>query len=232
MGSKSRFAKELLPIILKDREPCQWYVEPFVGGCNMIDKVDGHRIGSDANKYLIAMWKGLKQDLKRPLEISRDLHAEARAEYNNRKSDKFTDFEIGWIGFMASFNGRFFGGGYSGKHKDRDYVNEQIKNTTKQIPLIKTIDFYHCEYQDLDIPSESIIYCDIPYKGTKVYDTKIVFDYDKFWDWCRKMSKDGHKIFVSEYEAPIDFICLWEKKVNVSIRPTKTLHKTEKLFTI
>ena len=41
MGSKARHAKELLPIILKDRKEGQWYVEPFVGGCNMIDKVTG-----------------------------------------------------------------------------------------------------------------------------------------------------------------------------------------------
>lgn len=231
MGSKNRFAKYLLPIILKDRKPNQWYVEPFVGGCNMIDKVQGHRIGADANKYLIAMWKGLQYDLKRPLEIPRELHAEARTEYNNRQSNKFTDFEIGWIGFMASFNGRFFGGGYSGKHKNRDYVNEQIRNTTKQIPLIETIDFYHCEYQDLEIPSESIIYCDIPYQGTKVYDSKLVFDYPKFWQWCRDMTKQGHKVFISEYNAPEDFKCLWEKETKVSIRPTKTLIQTEKLFT-
>lgn len=44
MGSKARFAKELLPIILKDRKEGQWYVEPFCGGCNMIDKVTGNRM--------------------------------------------------------------------------------------------------------------------------------------------------------------------------------------------
>lgn len=32
VGSKNRHAKEILPIILKDRKPDQWYVEPFVGG--------------------------------------------------------------------------------------------------------------------------------------------------------------------------------------------------------
>lgn len=47
MGSKNRIAKYILPIILKDRKECQWYVEPFVGGCNTIDKVVGNRIGSD-----------------------------------------------------------------------------------------------------------------------------------------------------------------------------------------
>ena len=37
MGIKNRFAKELLPIILKDRTNGQYYVEPFAGGMNMID---------------------------------------------------------------------------------------------------------------------------------------------------------------------------------------------------
>ncbi len=32
MGSKARFAKDILPIILKDRKPEQWYVEPFARG--------------------------------------------------------------------------------------------------------------------------------------------------------------------------------------------------------
>ena len=45
MGSKARIAKYILPIILKDRKPDQWYVEPFVGGGNMPDIVTGKQIG-------------------------------------------------------------------------------------------------------------------------------------------------------------------------------------------
>ena len=37
LGSKNKIAKHLLPIILKDRKPEQYYVEPFMGGGNMID---------------------------------------------------------------------------------------------------------------------------------------------------------------------------------------------------
>ena len=40
MGSKRRIAKYILPIMLEHRAPNQWWVEPFVGGGNMIDKVD------------------------------------------------------------------------------------------------------------------------------------------------------------------------------------------------
>ena len=32
MGSKNRIAKYILPIMLKDRKPNQYWVEPFVGG--------------------------------------------------------------------------------------------------------------------------------------------------------------------------------------------------------
>ena len=61
MGSKTRIANEILPIILKNRKPYQYYVEPFCGGCNIIDKVDGNRIASDKNHYLIEMWKGFNR---------------------------------------------------------------------------------------------------------------------------------------------------------------------------
>lgn len=42
MGSKRRVAKYILPIMLAERKPDQWWVEPFVGGGNMIDKVEGN----------------------------------------------------------------------------------------------------------------------------------------------------------------------------------------------
>ena len=58
MGSKNRLAKDLLPIITAELKPNQWYVEPFVGGCNMIDKVNHPlKLGSDSNEYLIALLK-------------------------------------------------------------------------------------------------------------------------------------------------------------------------------
>jgi len=232
MGSKARFAKELLPIILLDRKQNQCYVEPFVGGCNMIDKVNGNRIGADNNKYLIALWKGLQSNRELRMEISKELYSEARTEYNNKTNIMFDDFELGWIGFMGGFNGRFYGGGYSGIHKNRNYVAEQIRNTLKQKELIKDVVFYNCNYYDLKIPDNSIIYCDIPYKGTKEYDTSNYFNHDVFWDWCRKISTTGHSVFISEYNAPDDFITIWEKKINVSIRPDKTLQQTEKLFVL
>ena len=56
MGSKSRIAKDIVPIIQSyiDDNNCRLYIEPFVGGGNVIDKIRCEKkIGSDLNKYLI-----------------------------------------------------------------------------------------------------------------------------------------------------------------------------------
>ena len=106
-----------------------------------------------------------------------------------KENHNFDDFTIGWIGFMGSFNGRFYGGGYSGKHKNRDYVAEQIRNTLKQVEAIKDIDFHNCNYDQLQIPKGSIVYCDIPYQGTKEYDTKTSLITINFGNGAEKYQK-------------------------------------------
>jgi DNA adenine methylase len=230
MGSKSRIAKNILPIILEDRQIGQFYVEPFCGGCNTIDKVTGNRIASDINKYLVSMWIGLQSENSRIYNITKDIYDKARNDFNSGTNSTYDDFLIGWIGWTASFNGRFFDGGYSGTHSNRDYISEQIRNIEKQIPDIKGIHFCHCDYADLAIPNESIIYCDIPYKGTKQYYVSKNFNYDKFWDWAKSQKNSGHTVFVSEYEAPSGIKCVWEKTVTNSLNTKKTYKATEKLF--
>lgn len=232
MGSKNRIAKEIIPIITKNRKVGQYYVELFCGGLGTMDKIDGKRIASDKNKYLIAMWRGLQQNRDRPHEIPKELYVRARIEYNNGTNIEFDDFQIGWIGWMGSFNGRFFDGGYSGKTEKRDYIDEQIRNTEKQLDYLFGIDFRYGSYDTIDIPDNSIIYCDIPYYGTKQYSTSKDFNHDKFWQWCRDMTLKGHQVFVSEYNAPEDFNCVWSKEITNSMHTTNTTKPIEKLFTL
>ena len=65
-------------------------------------------------------------------------------------------------------------------------------------------------YQDFKLPKadECVIYCDIPYKGTEKYHhdgEKVEFDHEAFYNWVREKSKDGYKIYISEYQMPSDF---------------------------
>ena len=66
MGSKNRFAKELVPIIQSYiTEGTKGYLEPFVGGANMIDKINcSKKFGCDLNEYLIELLKYSHFDLK------------------------------------------------------------------------------------------------------------------------------------------------------------------------
>jgi len=83
MGSKARFVKEILPILLKYRKENQWFVDLFCGGCSIAQEVDGKVIANDKNKYLIAMFKGLQNDIDFPKIICKDLYSKARNEFNN-----------------------------------------------------------------------------------------------------------------------------------------------------
>jgi DNA adenine methylase len=221
MGSKARIAKHILPIILKDRKDGQWYVEPFVGGANVIDKVDGNRIGADNNKYLIAMYQGCIDGRDRNIDTSKEHYSIVRNCYN-KQCGTFDDFKVGLVGFMCSANGRFFEGGYSGisntqSGKARNYINESMRGLDKQLPNLSDIKFVCSSYDNLEIPEKSVIYCDIPYHGSKKYPTSKSFDYERFWQWCREKCKEGHQVFISEYNAPGDFVCVWQHEVKSSL---------------
>lgn len=226
MGSKNRHAKELLPIILKDRKPGQWYVEPFVGGANMIDKVGGNRMGSDIHPHLIVLLDAVSNGWIPPSFVS-------EAQYKEAQANRTLKPETGFIGFGASYSGKWFGGyarGNDNNGNPRNYADESARNIIKQGQKLKGC-IFHCKpYYDVEPPQNSIIYCDPPYQGTTEYKTG-AFDYERFWQWCRDKSKEGHQVFVSEYNAPEDFKCVWQKKVNNTLaKDTGSKQGIEKLF--
>lgn len=235
MGSKRRIAKYILPIILANRTEGQWYVEPFCGGCNSINKVDGRRLAADNNKYLIALYKAL-QDGWTPKEYY------SKEEYQTAKEnmDICLPHLVGYLGFVCSFRGKVFNG-YVGNNTQRKngkiehYQNEQRNNLLRDFQneqrKLSDVKFIQSSYNELEIPPKSIIYCDPPYQGTTEYKTG-TFDHEAFWQWCRDMKAKGHTIFISEYNAPNDFKCVWEMNVKDSLSNQVTHIKTEKLFTI
>ena len=227
MGSKNRIAKELIPIITKDLKPNQWYVEPFVGGANMIDKIEHpYKLGADNNKYLIALLEAVQNGQELPEYINKDEYIAVKTN-----KDNYPDWYVGFVGCVSSFRAKFFGG-YSGYCTtktgiQRNYIKERINNILKQ--NLDGIKLVCSSYDALDIPANSIIYCDPPYNGTTKY--KDSFDSDAFWQWCRDKAKEGHTVYVSEYNEPEDFKCIWEKQINSNLGGTSKT-ATEKLFTI
>lgn len=104
MGSKSRIVDNILPIIqerLRDYN-IKTYIEPFCGGCNVIDKVQCDiKIASDNHKYLIEMFKNLNQIQNLPEFITKEHYSEVR-ECFNKGLNTYPDWYIGAVGFLAS----------------------------------------------------------------------------------------------------------------------------------
>lgn len=232
MGSKRRIAEQILALVLEGRKNGQYYVEPFCGGCNTIDKVPGNRIANDSNPYLIAMWETLSWGWDPPRTIEREHYCEVRACYK-QNSDEYPMHYIGWVGFVGSFNGKFFGGyaGHSAMTRTgrvRDYIGEASRNILAQAPLLDGVQFTNHSYADMSIPANSIIYCDPPYAGATKYEYQI--DREKFWAWCRERVAEGHDVFISEYSAPDDFVCVWEQEILSFLNPGRAKRSIEKLF--
>ena len=152
MGSKNRFSKELVPIIQSYiNDKTEGYLEPFVGGANIIDKIKCDRkFGSDLNKYLIALLDKISNSTDElPEKITEE-------EYQNTKNNKneFDDWYVGLVGFCATFGAKFFGG--YGREKDKKDLTkkksistERIKNLKKQAPNLKGIVFKNCVFQEI-----------------------------------------------------------------------------------
>lgn len=215
--------------MLENRNGRAW-VEPFVGGANMIDKVDGKRIGADFNEYLI---KALEFIRDRANELP-DIITEF--DYERMKQDKVVNGITGFTAFAMSFGGKFFGGyrrdvaGTKGCIENmKTQTRRSRQNAIKQSEKLQGVEFIHSSYQDLEIPANSLIYCDPPYEGTTKY--KGGFSHSEFWEWCRVKSKEGHLVYISEYNAPKDFKCIYSKEVNSSLtKDTGSKKANEKLF--
>ena len=235
MGSKSRFAKELALIIQSyTTEDTKGYLEPFVGGANVIDKIKcNKKIGCDIHKQLIALLNKAKDNVYYiPDIISFETYKEVK---NNKES--YEDWYVGLVGFCASFGARYFEGYARAKRNDNSgKISEKaIRNLKKQAPLLKDIELKCCNF--LDLPKDKIkgyvIYCDIPYKGTTKYKTE-PFPYEEFYIWANEMAK-YNTVLVSEYNMPSNFKCIREKDIKVNIDKNgnttdENRKRTKKLF--
>ena len=86
------------------------------------------------------------------------------------------------------------------------------------------------DYQDVPIPENSVIYCDIPYKGTNRYAGKGAdFDHDRFYEWALRQTQP---IFISSYDMPKeDFKVIAEYSRTDTLSATNnSLRVTERIF--
>lgn len=215
-GGKQRISNPLSEYLNSQLKEGQPFVDLFCGSCNIVSKIDSNRqrIANDKHKYLIAMWKALQNGWQMPNYISEE-------EYYYIKNHKDEDIPLtGFVGFGVSYSGKWFGG-YCRDGKNRNYCLNAKNSNNKILSKIKDVQFYNLNYDEVDMPKGSLVYCDIPYKNTTQYSTKEVgrFNHDKFYKWVRNNS-DKYDIYVSEYKEniPNDFEIVWQYESKKDIR--------------
>ena len=84
------------------------------------------------------------------------------------------------------------------------------------------------DYQQVTIPDDSVIYCDIPYEDTNVYNKAEGFNYERFYDWCEHQTQP---VFISSYQMPDDrFDCIEEFSHRSTLSATANNLVTERIY--
>lgn len=234
MGSKNKISKHIVPIIEQYVSENQLFVDLFVGGFNLVDKITKTKniVCNDNNEFLMALFEKIYETNGKCLYQYDTITEEMYYDVRDNK-DKYEKWIVGLVGFCATFGARFFEGyarGNKSNGERRDIPNESIRNIRKQWEqyLSKINPVLLCsDYKDLHFDN-AVIYCDKPYSQGKKYKNQ-TFSNDEFWEYVRNESKKN-VVIVSEYDAPSDFECIWEMPVKTCLNKDNPVVRTEKLF--
>ena len=219
MGGKSRLAKDLARVIGGGGR--LW--EPFCGGGAMtaalapqFDSVEA----SDTHEDLILMWQALKAGWTPPSGVS-------EADYARLRSCPPSALR-GFAGFAASWGGKWFGG-YA-RSGARSHAAESARSLARDVNKLSNVTFSQKSYTEISPLPGDTIYADPPYAGTTGYGKP--FDSVSFWRTAESWAKAGALVFVSEYAAPEDWPCVWDKAYARSMKAdlVTASRVTDKLF--
>jgi DNA adenine methylase len=218
LGGKYRLRDEIGGVLNTIRRPAQAYWEPFVGAAWVTTRINTSPVFcSDANEYLIALWKALMDGWLPPKVVSEDEYY--RVKENPNQNPALTAF----VGFGCSWGGKWFGG-YARDNTDRNYA-QNARNSllakVNEIAHLNPVFFVHDFLEGLPSVIEGkrcLIYCDPPYKATTGYDAIDNWSTTKFWEVIRGLVAQGHDVIVSEYRAPDDFKCVVQYSTRTDIR--------------
>lgn len=223
-GGKAKIAKYIVPYLEEVRKENQIYIEPFVGGANIVSKMSGVRKAYDFNEYLIEMYKAVQSGYELPNIIT-------EKEYKYIKENKDENKALtGFVGFGCSFAGKWFGGYARGHGGKNGYADTSKRSLLRKMDTMQNVEFGYADYKTLSFEN-CLIYCDPPYNNTTRFNGTPDFDTDEFWNIMRKWSKNND-VYISEYNAPDDFKCVLEILTKTDIRNSKNKieNRIEKLF--
>lgn len=212
------------------------YIEPFVGYASILHKIERKKVtvASDTNANVINVFKYLQCHELYPI-ITKPIFDNARQKYLGNLPISPT---LAAFSSLSTFNGiHWRHATYAGKHINKDgkifdyaqarhnYYDKLIQNKT-----FRTTSFTTCSYESYDLDQwrklgPILLYCDIPYltsRNKEFYGMEEDFDYNRFWETIREWSsKDNVVVFISELQAPDDFVRVAAKQITVTMTRKK-----------
>ena len=232
-GGKSRIASDIATLISSVSGGGRTtFVSLFCGSCAVESKVTGfsRTILNDKHKYLTSLLRGVQCGYDLPESVSEELYRYTR---ENKDADPVL---TGFVGFGCSFGGKWFGG-YARNKENTNYALQSKKSLLKDMQTLMQAEIICSDYKYVAIPQNAVIYADPPYRNTTTYRgygyRGEKFNTDEFWLYMRLLAETGHIVFVSELNAPKEFVCVWEKKFTrtIDVNKNNQFKATEKLFT-
>lgn len=105
-------------------------------------------------------------------------------------------------------------------------VELQQLQQLERLERLERLEFTNLSYEQIEIKENSVIYCDIPYKGTAEYSNS--FNHKKFFDWA---SEQKNPVFISEYNIDDDRFYLIKKiKHRSTLSSSANNEVVEKLY--
>jgi len=231
-GGKQKQCKEIAQVIVnvsKDYK-IKSYCEPFAGMISVFGIIYDHyednikyKFG-DLNPSTIFMWKKAQKCWYPPTKCS-------KSEYEYYRTAR-PSAEKGYFCHTYAFMGQFcekYACDY-GKPESSSKGSQRVHDLGIKA---QNGSFSHGDYKQFSKLKNSIIYCDPPYENSsqRYLTAKHAFDSEEFWCWVRIMA-ENNLLFVSSYEAPKDFKCIWSKthKLTGEQKNNKNKERVEKLF--
>ena len=215
-GGKQRIAKPLSAFLNSQLTEGQTFVDLFCGSCNVVSNIrqDVKRYANDKNKYLPVMFERIQHGFKLPTEISEEEYYIVKAMPSDTLEQIATKC---FVGFGCSFSDKWWGG-YARNKRGDDFCKNAYNSTLRKSDKMKDVGFFSMDYSEFLCPADSLVYCDIPYKGTTQYSAVGAFDHEAFYTWAK--SQKQCRILVSEYEhnVPEGARVVWEHKSKKDIR--------------
>ena len=171
---------------------------------------------------MIALFKAIRDGWQPPTEVSEEFYYHVRDN-----QDKYPEHLKGFMSIGCSFVAIRWDS-YAKDKAKTNYALRAFNSLMRLKPLLEGIELYSCDYQSLEIPDRSLIYCDPPYADTSGYGFD--FSHEEFYVWCQNKVLEGHYLFVSEYNMPDLFEEVWSTEVVVTLCRNRVSRKVERLF--